>query len=812
MCGYVKFLRNYLYSQIIQALISRTSPCTDVLETIEGEIQMSNDGPTLIKMPRIQKELAQCQMCGYCIDVCEAHRQTPWESVTARGKIYYLNQLDKAGAGKMDKLLGRKVTLSPEFVDAMYKCTGCGNCEEICHAKIELVALWEKIRTWMARYGVAPLPVHKKLEASIAKNGNPYGEPKSKRDAWWPEEVKRVTPPDAVFFAGCTGSYRMQQIPKAAVKVLDRAGVKLNCLGESEICCTSPLLRTGLDLQTLEAAKETVTKADGIGAKDMVMSCSGCYKTVSSNFVEYYGKPGQNVYHITQYVDKLISTRKLALPNEFKAKVTYHDPCHLGRHSKVFEEPRNILKKIKGIDFVEMERNRENSRCCGAGGGYKSAFNDFAVNIAAERIRDAEAVGAEIIATACPFCVLNLRAGAKKIGSKVKVMDITEILVQVTDPEGPKEIYPCGAPPAPVEAPKEEVKAEGPKEGAPAPLAESEAPKAAAAVPQEAPKEEVKAEAPKEEPKAEEAPKAEEPKTEEVKAEEPKAEEAPKEEIKAEETPAEEAKAEEAAAEPAAEETPAEEAVAEEPKTEEPVAETAEEAPVAEEAAEPVAEEAPAEEVKAEESVEETPTEEPVAEEAAEPVAEEAPAEEAVAEEPKAEEPVAEVAEEVPAEEPAAEEVAEEIPEESVEEDVADVPADDVSAEGVVAAGAVAAVATAAAIGDDDEEYDEEFAREYEIKPEGVIRRAAWNKGLRCRRNYGEENIPFAFVKSKVAVGVGDEKIGDESKAKLEAAGWIVLWFDEADITDGAEQATVIKSAVKENLRAMKKKKAKKKK
>ena len=196
---------------------------------------MSNDGPTLVKLPRIQKELAQCQMCGYCIDVCEAHRQTPWESVTARGKIYYLNQLDKAGFGKMDKILGRKVTLSPEFVDAMYKCTGCGNCEEICHAKIELVALWEKIRTWMARYGVAPLPVHKKLEASIAKNGNPYGEPKSKRDAWWPEEVKRVTPPDAVFFAGCTGSYRMQGIPQAPISLQVDAPARLMITSAADI-------------------------------------------------------------------------------------------------------------------------------------------------------------------------------------------------------------------------------------------------------------------------------------------------------------------------------------------------------------------------------------------------------------------------------------------------------------------------------------------------------------------------------------------------------------------------------------------------
>ena len=544
-------------------------------------------GPQLINLPRIQKELAQCQMCGYCIDVCEAHRQTPWESVTARGKIYYLNQLDKTGFGAMDKLLKRKVTLSPEFVDAMYKCTGCGNCEEICHAKIELVALWEKVRKWMADEGIAPLPVHKKLEKSIIANGNPYGEPKKKRDAWWPEEVPRTTPPQAIFFAGCTGSYRMQNIPRAAVTVLDRAGITVNCLGENEVCCTSPLLRTGIVMQTLEASKEVVSKADALGAKDMVMSCSGCYKTVSSNYVEYYGKPGQNVYHITQYVDKLIANRKLPLNHEFKARVTYHDPCHLGRHSKVFEEPRNILKKIKGLDFVEMERNRENSRCCGAGGGYKSAFNDFAVNIAAERIRDAEAVGAEVIATSCPFCVLNLKQGAAKIKSKIKVMDITEILLQVT---------------APVEEVKEEVK----------------------------PAEPAKVEAPKEEPKVEEA------------------------------------------------------------------------------------------------------------------------------------KPAAPVVVAAPVEEPS-----------------------------------------------NDEEFDDEEFN-WEVTPEGKVRRAAWNKGLRCRRNYGPYEIQTAFVKSKVAVFVLESDAKTDIDDKLEAEGWSVLRFKEADITDGQEQAEIIKQTAKENLRAMKKAKKRK--
>ncbi len=676
--------------------------------------------PQLINLPRVQKELAQCQMCGYCIDVCEAHRQTPWESVTARGKIYYLNQLDKTGFGALDTLLRRKVTLSPEFVDAMYKCTGCGNCEEICHAKIKLVDLWEKIRKWMADEGVAPLPVHKKLEKSIIKNGNPYGEPKTKRDAWWPEEVPRTTPPQAIFFAGCTGSYRMQNIPRAAVTILDRAGITVNCLGENEVCCTSPLLRTGINMQTLEASKEVVTKADALGAKDMVMSCSGCYKTVSSNYVEYYGKPGQNVYHITQYVDKLIANRKLPLNNEFKARVTYHDPCHLGRHSKVFEEPRNILKKIKGLDFVEMERNRENSRCCGAGGGYKSAFNDFAVNIAAERVRDAEAVGAEVIATACPFCVLNLKQGAAKIKSKVKVMDITEILLQVTAPK--------------IEEPAEEPAGETVSSEA---LKEAEAAKLA----------------------AEEALKAAQAEAEAAKAE------------------AAEAKAAAAAATAAAEEALK---AAEAAKTAEPAAQAAAE-PAAAKAADAYEYAENVNSKNVANGVYDQKRADVFSSQIADIKASDAPADAkdiamsqviggmilaamAAADSKKAEE--------APAEEPAADEDA------AFEE-----------------AG-------------DDFDIDED---EWAMTPEGIVRRAAWNKGLRCRRNYGPLAIPVAFVRWKVAVYVDADETTEENRSKLEKDGWIVVNYDSSKITDGQEQAEELRDTVKSQMRALKKKKKKKK-
>lgn len=384
------------------------------------------------RMPWIEEALTACVQCGYCISGCQAHRQTPWESDTPRGKIYYINQIN--AKTPLDKTLGRVASLNPYFVDAMYKCSGCGTCEVVCHAKIHLTELWEQVRKWLVEEGVAPLPVHKGMHDSVVKFHNPYREDPAKRGDWWPEEVPRYTPCDVVFFAGCTGSYRQQQIPRTGVRILNRAGVKMNILGADEWCCTSPLIRTGDESQSLECAEHVVEAADGLGAKDMVMTCSGCYKTVTTDFGRFYAKTQQNVYHFTQYALNLINERKLTINHPFNHKVTYHDPCHLGRHMGVYEEPREILKKIKGVELIEMKHNRAKSMCCGAGGGYKSQFNNFAVRIASDRVREAEATGAEYLVTSCPFCVTNLSQGAKAIGSPIKVIDVADILLEVTAP------------------------------------------------------------------------------------------------------------------------------------------------------------------------------------------------------------------------------------------------------------------------------------------------------------------------------------------------------------------------------------------
>lgn len=386
----------------------------------------------MVKMPEITRELLACLQCGYCIRVCETWAQTPWESVTPRGKIFYLNQL--ANRSPVDKLLGRKVDIDPEFVEAVYMCTGCAACHTVCHVGIEFAEFWEKVREWLVDQGAAPMPAHKKFDERICKVRNPYGEPMEQRDAWFPSEVPRSERPDLIFFAGCTASYRTKEIAKASVRVLHRAGLGIDVLGSDEWCCTSPTLRVGISKNTFPTAKHTIEKMERIGANTMVTSCAGCFKTISNDFGNYYSNPSFEVTHFSEYVQGLIKERRLKLTNEIKAKVTYHDPCHLGRHGGVFEPPREVLKKIPGVELVEMPNNRMSSRCCGAGGGYKSAYNDYAVNIAAGRVEEALSVGAEIIATTCPFCVLNLKQGADKIGADIRVMDLAELLDEATRP------------------------------------------------------------------------------------------------------------------------------------------------------------------------------------------------------------------------------------------------------------------------------------------------------------------------------------------------------------------------------------------
>ena len=217
-----------------------------------------------------------------------------------------------------------------------------------------------------------------------------------------------------LYFRGCTAREKQTNIQKATEFLLNTAGIDYHIL-DDEKCCGSVLLRTGFESE----AKEQIKRNAEIFNKEKILtSCAGCYKTLKEDY------EGLDVIHISQLLDELIRDGKLDFTKK-DLDVTYHDSCHLGRHLNVFDEPREVIEAVANL--VEMENIRENSLCCGAGGGVKSAYPEIANQMASSRIAQAKDTDCEILITSCPFCKLNLE------NDDLEVLDLTEFLVKYGD-------------------------------------------------------------------------------------------------------------------------------------------------------------------------------------------------------------------------------------------------------------------------------------------------------------------------------------------------------------------------------------------
>ena len=220
-----------------------------------------------------------------------------------------------------------------------------------------------------------------------------------------------------LYFRGCTAREKLTEIQDATEKLLNLADVDYHIL-DDEKCCGSVLLRTGFEE---EAQKQIEKNTEIFKGEQILTSCAGCFKTLKQDY------KGLDVIHISQLLDGLIKEGKLNFTkNDFN--VTYHDSCHLGRHLNVFDEPRDVIRTV--ADLVEMENIREDSLCCGAGGGVKSAYPEIASEMAKIRINQAKDTGCEILLTPCPFCKLNLE------NDDLEVLDLTEFLVKYGDADG----------------------------------------------------------------------------------------------------------------------------------------------------------------------------------------------------------------------------------------------------------------------------------------------------------------------------------------------------------------------------------------
>jgi heterodisulfide reductase subunit D len=382
----------------------------------------------LISKPEVLTDaLYKCGRCSYCRGcnaetpiICPAYELTDkLETVSPKGRLQIARRLFEGS-----------IQPSKELSEAFFLCPLCGDCRDKCIEGIDTTEVFEVIREVLVKEN-AGIDTHSKFMGSIVENNKPYFEPHEKRLAWLPKQLSPSNPmtPEYAYFVGCTSAYRRQPIAVATTEILQTAKVKFTFM--DEVCCGSPLLRTGHKEVAKKLAKKNIATIKKTGVKKVITSCAGCYRTLKKDYpILLEQELPFEVIHSAELLAELIKDDQLELSEGTPMKVTYHDPCHLGRHVGVYEPPRDVLKHIPNLNFIEMPENRNNALCCGAGGGFRAGYKDLSIDLAALRVSQAKDIDAEILSSSCPFCHYNLELGRDKIDKNIKIADITELIAR----------------------------------------------------------------------------------------------------------------------------------------------------------------------------------------------------------------------------------------------------------------------------------------------------------------------------------------------------------------------------------------------
>lgn len=365
-------------------------------------------------------DILQCLKCKFCVTSCPMYEG--WITQAAPGKMQSIYHVIKLGL-KPDT----------EFRDVLYSCTMCGHCESTC-SKVSTGVLSTEIikkgREFLVEKGIVSKTVQDALY-NAHKYGNPYGGPVHKRDEWAKGLKVKIFSngenAEILYFVGCTASYdpRVQEVARSMAFVLNKAGVDFGILGNEEKCCGDPISRLGEKGLFEMIMEENLELFEKYGISRIVTTSPHCYNT----FIKDYPKKGLKVQHYTQFVSELVDEGKLNFLKNVDKVVTYHDPCFLGRYNDIYEAPRKILEALAGLSLVEMPRNREESFCCGGGGGMMWADEISEERACVKRAREASSIEPDIVATSCPFCLINLEDGLKVLDRhNIQVRDVVELV------------------------------------------------------------------------------------------------------------------------------------------------------------------------------------------------------------------------------------------------------------------------------------------------------------------------------------------------------------------------------------------------
>ncbi|MBC7463031.1 MAG: (Fe-S)-binding protein [Actinobacteria bacterium] len=389
-------------------------------------------------------DMTSCTECGRCQSQCPAwHTEKPLSP-----KLLIMAMRDHALAKVVESevLVGES---GPISLDVLWSCTTCGACVNECPVDIEHIDHIVNMRRFQvlveSEFPSELAGTFRNLENS----GNPWGSNRNDRDAWiaecdFPIKVVEGQLPDDVeylFWVGCAGAYedRAKRTTKAVAELLYMSGVSFAVLGRKETCTGDPARRTGneflyqiLSKENIETFEEVFAGKKDKGEKKIVVTCPHCFTTIGRDYAQSGFE--LTIVHHTQLLNQLVREGKLTPTGTSDKKLTYHDPCYLGRHNQVYAPPRELLE-ASGVKITEMARNQERSFCCGAGGGRMWVEEKIGTRINLNRVDEAIATGAEEVAVACPFCRVMVGDGVNARESSVEVLDVAQILLRSVKPQ-----------------------------------------------------------------------------------------------------------------------------------------------------------------------------------------------------------------------------------------------------------------------------------------------------------------------------------------------------------------------------------------
>ena len=365
------------------------------------------------------EELKLCYQCGLCTGVC------PWNTVRS---FLVRRIIHQAQLGLVD------------FEDEdMWRCVTCHACVERCPRGVGIIDVMRAIRRGITELGVAKVPDSLRITIkNISGTGNALGEPLENRTNWARGlDIKKYVPGvEWLYFVGTTAAYdpRLQRIPQAIATLLAKAGVDFGILGCRETSSGESVRKAGGEALFQSLARTNIATFRELGVKKIVTTSPHSYHTIKNEYPGLGWVDDFKVVHYSQLLIELIKEGRLKMVGEMGKKVTYHDSCYLGRHNHVYDEPREILRRLPGLELVEMPRARENSLCCGGGGGGIWLETRKGERFADIRLEEAIATGASVLAVACPFCMTMFEDSVLSLnkGDVIVVKDIAELVQEVS--------------------------------------------------------------------------------------------------------------------------------------------------------------------------------------------------------------------------------------------------------------------------------------------------------------------------------------------------------------------------------------------